>query len=49
MGDGPANPDLLMPLVVRLFEALSHADDGPLATKRAERSSGRPSQWCGLV
>jgi hypothetical protein len=32
----PANPDLLAPLVVRQFEALSVTDDGPFAAKRAE-------------
>ena len=32
----PANPDLLVPLVVRLFEALSVTDDGPLAANRAQ-------------
>jgi hypothetical protein len=32
----PANPDLLVPLVMRMFEALSVTDDGPPAAKRAE-------------
>ena len=34
--DASANPDLLMPLVVRLFEPLSVADNRPLAAKRAQ-------------
>ena len=32
----PPNPDLPVPLVVRIFEALSVTDDGPLAANRAE-------------
>ena len=32
----PPNPDLLVPLVVRLFEPLSVTDDRPLAAKRAQ-------------
>jgi hypothetical protein len=32
----PPNPDLLVPLVVRIFEALSVTDDGPLAANRAQ-------------
>jgi hypothetical protein len=32
----PANLDLLMPSVARMFEALPVTDDGPLAAKRAE-------------
>jgi hypothetical protein len=32
----PPNPDLLVPFVVRIFEALSVTDDGPLAANRAE-------------
>jgi hypothetical protein len=32
----PSNPDLLVPLVVRMFEPLSVTDDGPLAAKRAK-------------
>jgi hypothetical protein len=32
----PANPDLLVLSVVRMFEALSVTDDGPFAAKRAE-------------
>jgi hypothetical protein len=32
----PANPDLFVPLVVRLFEPPSVADDRPLATKWAQ-------------
>jgi len=32
----PPNPDLLVPLVVRMFEPLSVTDDGPLAAKRAQ-------------
>jgi len=35
MGDnGPPNPDLLVPFVVRMFEALPVADDGPPAANR---------------
>jgi hypothetical protein len=32
----PPNPDLLVPFVVRIFEALSVTDDGPLAANRAQ-------------
>jgi len=32
----PPNPDLLVPFVVRQFEALSVTDDGPLAANRAQ-------------
>jgi len=32
----PANPEPLVPLVVRMFEALSVTNDGPLAAKRTE-------------
>ena len=32
----PANPDPLVPFVVRIFEALSVTDDGPLAANRAQ-------------
>jgi len=32
----PANPDLLVPLVVRIFEALSVTDDGLLTANRAK-------------
>jgi hypothetical protein len=32
----PPNPDLLVPFVVCIFEALSVTDDGPLAANRAQ-------------
>ena len=32
----PPNPDLLVPLVVRIFEALSVTNDSPLAANRAQ-------------
>jgi len=38
----PPNPDLLVPLVVRILEALSVTNDGPLAANRAE--PGEPIQ-----
>ena len=37
----PANPNLLVPLVVRMFEALSVTDDGQLAANRAQ-----PGEQC---
>jgi hypothetical protein len=44
----PPNPDLLVPFVVRMFDALSVTDDGPLAANRAppgeqfQRDLGHP-------
>jgi len=31
-----ANPDQLVPMIVRMLEALTVADDGPPAAKRAD-------------